>query len=67
MTFYVQAPIFVFREFMRHRIASYNEESGRYRELTAGFFTFQVPSANWFRLENPVPMILRMELLSRPL
>ena len=28
MTFYVQAPIFVFREFMRHRIASYNEESG---------------------------------------
>jgi thymidylate synthase (FAD) len=30
MTFYVQAPIFVFREFMRHRIASYNEESGRY-------------------------------------
>src|SRR5690606_36459196 len=32
MTFYVQAPIFVFREFMRHRIASYNEESGRYRE-----------------------------------
>ena len=27
MTFYVQAPIFVFREFMRHRIASYNEES----------------------------------------
>ena len=25
MTFYVQAPIFVFREFMRHRIASYNE------------------------------------------
>ena len=33
MTFYVQAPIFVFREFMRHRIASYNEESGRYKEL----------------------------------
>jgi len=31
LTFYVQAPIFVFREFMRHRIASYNEESGRYR------------------------------------
>ena len=30
-TFYVEAPIFVFREFMRHRIASYNEESGRYR------------------------------------
>lgn len=38
MTFYVQAPIFVFREFMRHRIASYNEESGRYRELAPVFY-----------------------------
>jgi thymidylate synthase (FAD) len=38
MTFYVQAPIFVFREFMRHRIASYNEESGRYRELNPLFY-----------------------------
>lgn len=37
-TFYVQAPIFVFREFMRHRIASYNEESGRYRELNPVFY-----------------------------
>jgi len=39
MTFYVQAPIFVFREFMRHRIASYNEESGRYKELDGVFYT----------------------------
>ena len=38
MTFYVHAPIFVFREHMRHRIASYNEESGRYRELRAVFY-----------------------------
>jgi thymidylate synthase (FAD) len=38
MTFYVQAPIFVFREFMRHRVASYNEESGRYRELNPVFY-----------------------------
>jgi thymidylate synthase (FAD) len=38
MTFYVQAPIFVFREFMRHRIASYNEESGRYREMNPVFY-----------------------------
>lgn len=42
MTFYVQAPIFVFREFMRHRTASYNEESGRYRELRPVFY---VPDA----------------------
>jgi thymidylate synthase (FAD) len=38
MTFYVRAPIFVFRELMRHRIASYNEESGRYRELRPVFY-----------------------------
>jgi thymidylate synthase (FAD) len=41
MTFFISAPIFVFREFMRHRIASYNEESGRYRELRPNFY---VPS-----------------------
>jgi thymidylate synthase (FAD) len=38
MTFYVSAPIFVFREFQRHRIASYNEESGRYREVRPVFY-----------------------------
>ena len=38
LTFYVQAPIFVFREFQRHRIASYNEESGRYKELSPVFY-----------------------------
>jgi thymidylate synthase (FAD) len=43
MTFFVSAPIFVFREFMRHRIASYNEESGRYRELLPVFY---VPDRN---------------------
>lgn len=38
MTFYVSAPIFVFREFMRHRTFSYNEESGRYRNLAPVFY-----------------------------
>jgi len=38
MTFFVSAPILVFREFMRHRNASYNEESGRYRELNPVFY-----------------------------
>lgn len=38
-TFYVHAPIFVFREFQRHRHASYSEESGRYRELAPVFYT----------------------------
>jgi thymidylate synthase (FAD) len=37
-TFYVEAPLFVFREFQRHRIASYNEESGRYKELAPVFY-----------------------------
>lgn len=39
MTFLITAPIFVFREFMRHRVGwSYNEESGRYRELKPVFY-----------------------------
>ena len=39
MTFFVSAPIFVFREFMRHRVGwSYNEESGRYRRLAPVFY-----------------------------
>ncbi|MGI5471202.1 FAD-dependent thymidylate synthase [Streptomyces sp. CA-132043] len=39
MTFFISAPIFVFREFMRHRVGwSYNEESGRYRQLEPVFY-----------------------------
>lgn len=44
MTFLISAPIFVFREFHRHRIGwSYNESSGRYRELEPVFY---VPAAD---------------------
>ncbi|MFI5805561.1 FAD-dependent thymidylate synthase [Streptomyces sp. NPDC051561] len=44
MTFFISAPIFVFREFMRHRVGwSYNEESGRYRRLDPVFY---VPGAD---------------------
>lgn len=40
MTFRVSAPIFVWREFMRHRIGwSYNEQSGRYMEMLPQFYT----------------------------
>ena len=42
-TFRIEAPIFVWREFMRHRMASYNEESGRYTELKPVFY---VPGAD---------------------
>jgi thymidylate synthase (FAD) len=52
MTFYVQAPIFVFREFMRHRIASYNEESGRYRELRPVFYV-PGPQRNLLQVGKP--------------
>lgn len=42
-TFYVEAPLFVAREHFRHRAGwSYNEESGRYKELKPVFY---VPGA----------------------
>lgn len=42
LTFFVRAPIFVWREWHRHRIGfSYNEESGRYKVLEPVFY---VPS-----------------------
>jgi thymidylate synthase (FAD) len=39
LTFFVHAPIFVWREWHRHRIGfSYNEESGRYKQLDPVFY-----------------------------
>lgn len=39
MTFHVKAPLFVFRQWMKHRIASdFNELSGRYVNLTEAEF-----------------------------
>ena len=52
MTFYVQAPIFVFREFMRHRIASYNAESGRYRALNPVSY-IPAPERNLLQVGKP--------------
>ena len=44
MSFRITAPIFVWREFMRHRIGfSYNEQSGRYMEMLPVFY---IPPAN---------------------
>lgn len=37
-TFFVDTPLFVAREFMRHRTFSYNETSGRYREMEGRFY-----------------------------
>lgn len=39
LTFKVIAPIFVVRQWMRHRIASYNEISGRYVEVKEEIYT----------------------------
>lgn len=33
MTFYVEVPIYTARQWMRHRIGSYTEKSGRYSEM----------------------------------
>ena len=52
MTFYVSAPIFVWREHMRHRMASYNEESGRYRVLDPQFYT-PAPERNLVQVGKP--------------
>lgn len=38
MTFRVEAPIFITREILRHRVSSFNEESGRYKVLKGVFF-----------------------------
>lgn len=52
-TFLVEAPIFVAREHMRHRAGwSYNEESGRYKEL-AGVFYFPPGSRELQQVGKP--------------
>lgn len=39
MTFFIHAPIFVWREWHRHRVGfSYNEQSGRYTQLNPVFY-----------------------------
>lgn len=42
-TFFVEAPLFVFREWQRHRIGSFNEMSGRYTQLPGKFY---IPDEN---------------------
>lgn len=53
MTFYIEAPIFVWREFMRHRVGfSYNEASARYRELDPVFY-LPSPERDLVRVSSP--------------
>lgn len=56
MTFYVEAPIFVFREWHRHRIGiSINEQSGRYSELPPMFYV-PPPERPMIRVEGTKQM-----------
>lgn len=53
MTFRIEAPIFVWREFMRHRIGfSYNEQSGRYMEMIPSFYA-PAPDRNLVQIGKP--------------
>lgn len=49
-TFEVQAPIFVFRQWHRHRTWSYNEVSARYTELPS---TYYVPTEDDIGTQDP--------------
>ena len=48
-TFEIKAPIFVLRQWHRHRTQSYNELSARYRELPEQFY---VPEAHTIGVQN---------------
>lgn len=48
--FHIKAPIFVFREWQRHRISSFNEWSARYSELKPDFY---YPDLNNVRRQVP--------------
>jgi thymidylate synthase (FAD) len=61
-TFDVKAPIFVLRQWHRHRTQSYNELSARYKELPEEFFipeldtiTFQHPDNKQMRTDEQNP------------
>lgn len=62
--FFVKAPIFVVREWQRHRMASYNEQSGRYAEFKPEFYVpdhIRVPHH-----ENKQQSVVRDPLVNQP-
>lgn len=62
-TFFVKAPLFVFREWQRHRMASINEWSGRYSEMLPEFY---VPSKNRKMINLGTKMKPKMNPASHP-
>lgn len=64
MTFYIDAPIFVWREFHRHRVGwSFNEESGRYKVMRPKFW-MPMPNRQMKPVENWKPMRPKFESVS---
>lgn len=62
--FYVKAPIHVAREWFRHRTASFNEMSGRYKKLEPDFF---VPADDAWRTQKGKPGAYTFEPLDDPM
>ncbi len=59
--FNVKCPIFVAREWMRHRIGSFNEYSGRYTKMMSDFY---IPSGDQLRSQVGKPGSYHFEPLS---
>jgi thymidylate synthase (FAD) len=62
--FDVKAPLFVFREWQRHRVGSFNEMSGRYTELKPEFY---VPDRDYIRTQVGKPGAYRFEVVQSEL
>jgi thymidylate synthase (FAD) len=62
-TYRVRAPLFVVHQWERHRIASYNEESGRYINLEPKFYVRPGPFSLARRLHFEASYKLYQELL----
>jgi thymidylate synthase (FAD) len=58
--FHIKAPLFVTREWQRHRVGSFNERSGRYSELPDEFY---VPAAEDVRTQVGKPGAYTFESL----
>lgn len=64
LTYHVRCPIFVAREWFRHRIGSFNEYSGRYKEMKPDFY---IPAAQDVRSQVGKPGAYKREPLELPL
>jgi thymidylate synthase (FAD) len=62
--FHIKAPLFVTREWQRHRVGSFNERSGRYSELPDEFY---VPAAEDVRTQVGKPGAYTFEPLAAEL